>query len=87
MLFFTTFIGMKNRCIRMAVILLVAAAASAHAQDFPRSYKWLSNNEVAFTMDGTYTDDAGFTLQLGRKTVRQEGVNAPEKFADFPIKP
>ena len=78
---------MKARRFSLAVILLVVVAAQAQAQNFPRSYKWLSNNEVAFTMDGSYTDSKGFTLQLGRKTLRQEGVNAPEKFADFPLKP
>ena len=85
--FFTTFISMKTRSIVITAVLLVAAAASALAQDFPRNYKWLSNNEVAFTMDGTYTDAGGFVLKTGRKVIRTEGVNAPEKFADFPVKP
>ena len=78
---------MKTRSFLTAALLFVAGAANILAQEYPRSYKWLSNNELAFTMDGSYTDDGGFTLQLGRKTRRTEGVNAPEKFADFPLKP
>jgi dipeptidyl-peptidase-4 len=78
---------MKKMHYWMMALLLALMAGQAHAQDFPRAYKWLSNKEVAFTQDGSYTDAAGFTLQVGRKITRQEGVNAPEKFADFPLKP
>ena len=78
---------MKKMHYWMMALLLALMAGQAHAQDFPRAYKWLSNKEVAFTQDGSYTDAAGFILQVGRKITRQEGVNAPEKFADFPLKP
>ena len=74
-----------KKSIWMMVLLL--AAVVLKAQDFPRAYKWLNNKEVAFTQDGSYTDETGFTLTVGRKMVRQQGVNAPEKFADFPLKP
>ena len=42
-------------------MLLVAVSVNLRAQDFPRAYKWLNNKEVAFTQDGSYTDEAGFT--------------------------
>ena len=77
--------NMMKKSIWMMILLL--AAVVLKAQDFPRAYKWLNNKEVAFTQDGSYTDEAGFTLTVGRKVVRQQGVNAPEKFADFPLKP
>jgi dipeptidyl-peptidase-4 len=77
--------NMMKKSIWMMVLLL--AAVVLKAQDFPRAYKWLNNKEVAFTQDGSYTDETGFTLTVGRKMVRQQGVNAPEKFADFPLKP
>ena len=52
---------------------------SAPAQRrIPASYKWLSNNEVAFTYDGSYTDNTCFKLQIqGKKTKRIGGVKAP----------
>ena len=82
---------MKAKHLFLTLGLLVTALASGMAQSrlqpIPVSYKWLSNNEVAFTMDGTYTDADGFVLKAGRQVTRTEGVNAPEKFADFPIKP
>ncbi len=77
--------NMMKKSIWMMILLL--AAVVLKAQDFPRAYKWLNNKEVAFTQDGSYTDEAGFTLTVGRKVVRQQGVNAPEKFADFPLRP
>ena len=76
---------MKKICILLLTLLSGTLMAQEH--DFPRAYKWLNNKEVAFTQDGTYTDAEGFTLQVGRKITRTEGVNAPEKFADIPVKP
>lgn len=62
---------------------------SAPAQGrIPASYKWLSNNEVAFSYDGSYTDSTCFKLQIqGKKTKRIEGVKAPEKYSSFPLQP
>ena len=72
----------------IVLAMLLASAVAARAQEFPRAYKWLSNKEVAFSQDGTFTDADGFTLQVGRsKVTRQQGVNAPEKYADFPLQP
>ncbi len=84
---FTTFIVMKTKTAWMVAALLVAAAIGAKAQDFPVNYKWLSNNEVAFTMDGSFTDNDGFTIKVGNKFKKNQGVNAPEKFSEIPLKP
>ena len=70
--------------------MLALVPAAAGAQDFPREYKWLNSKEVAFTCDGSYTDSAGFMLKVParpEKAVRTEGVNAPEKYAGFPLQP
>ncbi len=70
-------------------ILLFLAAATAFAQEFnriPRAWKWLSPSEVIFTYDGTYTDSTAFVFNA-RTFKRTEGVAAPEKFAEFPLKP
>lgn len=52
----------------------------------PRAWKWTSPKEVVFTYDGTYTDSCAFKVDVrnGKKVI---GVQAPEKFADFPVKP
>ena len=83
---------MKKRCI--LGLLLLAAALTLQAQDrIPVAYKWLNNKEVAFSYDGSYTDSDCFKLELGKaragviKTVREDGISAPEKFADYPVKP
>ena len=81
-------------------LLLVAAALTAQAQDrIPAAYKWLNNKEVAFSYDGSYTDSTCFKLSVKGlkpgakkgvkeiKTVRTDGITAPEKYADFPLKP
>ena len=65
------------------------AAAGVYAQTFksvPYAYKWLNNKEVAFSYQGTFTDDACFKLVMPKGT-RVEGVKAPVKYADFPLQP
>ena len=83
---------MKAKKLFLALGLLVAAQAFSWAQKgsspFPVGYKWLNNNEIAFTCDGSYTDSTCSKLTLkGKKTVRTEGFRAPEKYAGFPLKP
>ena len=69
-----------------AVALLVSM--SAQAQDLPRNYKWLSNKEVVFSYDGSYNDGFSYTVNKRlERSVRHEGVQAPEKYADFPVQP
>lgn len=68
---------------------LPAAAASSESQPFqkiPVRWKWISDEEVAFTYDGTYTDSCAFSVLARSKSVRR-GIKAPEKFQDFPLKP
>ena len=77
-----------NRRLLLSV-LFAAVAVCAAAQEFnqvPRAWKWLGNEEVIFTYDGTYEDDYAFVINArnGKKTT---GVTAPAKFSDFPLKP
>ena len=77
-----------KRWFLLAALAMMPLAAGA--QDFPRAYKWLNSKEVVFTCDGSYTDSTGFRLSVpGRpeKAVRTQGVNAPEKYAEFPLQP
>ena len=75
------------------IVLVIAVAVMAMnamvAQEFnkiPAAWKWLNNEEVVFTYDRTYTDDAAFSVNA-RTGERKSGVKAPEKYASFPIKP
>ena len=90
--FFRTFMVMKATHLFLTLGLLAATQAFCPAQSrlqpIPVSYKWLNNKEVAFTYDGSYTDKEGFKISLkGNKAVRTECFQAPEKYADFPVKP
>ena len=72
-----------------ALSLLLTVAAAAYSQEFntvPKAWKWISDHEAVFTYDGTYADSTAFSVdsRCGR---RKEGVKAPERYADFPVKP
>ena len=69
------------------ILALAISALTAQAQDFPRAYKWLSNKQIAFTQDGSFTDADGYVITIGKKFTKTQGVQAPEKFADFPLQP
>ena len=76
-----------KKIITILVAGIVATAASA--QEFnklPRAWKWVSDTEAVFSYDGSYTDSTAFSVNA-RTGARREGVKAPEKFADFPVKP
>ena len=63
---------------------------SQSLKQIPVAHKWLNNNEVAFTYDGTYKDSACFKVTVpGRlaKMKRADGISAPEKFTEFPVQP
>lgn len=73
----------------ISVFLLSALATLASAQVFnpvPRAWKWTSNENVIFTYDGTYTDDSAFCINA-KTGKQQQGVKAPEKYSDFPMRP
>ena len=70
----------------LAASILSAAWLPALAQEMPVRYKWLGNNEVAFTYDGSYND--AFTVNTkGNRWKVTRDVQAPEKYAAFPLSP
>ena len=83
---------MKAILILMAAVLLGPAGARAQEglQPVPRAHKWLSNNQVVFSYDYSYTDSTCFSVTVPRNwkkpAVRQE-AKAPEKYAAFPLQP
>ena len=72
-----------------AALALALGCLGVSAQDFniiPSACKWLDNQEIAFSYTGTFTDEGCFKLVLP-KGKKVEGVQAPEKYSDFPLKP
>ena len=67
-------------------ILATVMAFSAGAQEFnriPSRWKWLSDDVVTFTYDGTYTDEQSFAVRA--KDCKSMGrIPAPERYSDFP---
>ena len=69
--------------------MLGFAAFSAAAQEFnpiPKAWKWISDEDVVFTYDGSYTDSDAFSVNV-RTCRRTDGVKAPEKYSKFPVQP
>ncbi len=70
-------------------VMSLMVSASVFAQEFnpiPRAWKWLGNEEVIFSYDGSFKDEGAFLLNArsGRRTT---GVTAPARFSTFPVTP
>ena len=73
----------------LATSIVTLACAGAQAQVFnpiPKSWKWLSNEEIIFSYNGKYTDERDFSINPYKKFDKQL-KNAPEKYESFPIYP
>ena len=73
----------------LLIMLFGLASAFSYAREFnsiPRAWKWLDNDDVIFTFDGTYADSSAFVVNA-RTGKRTEGVKAPSKYAAFPVNP
>ena len=73
----------------LLTMLFGFASAFSYAREFnpiPRAWKWLDNDDVIFTYDGTYADSSAFVVNA-RSGKRTEGVKAPSKYAAFPVNP
>jgi dipeptidyl-peptidase-4 len=73
----------------LLVLMSAMMTASVWAQEFnpvPRAWKWIGNEEVVFSYNGTYEDEEAFVINArnGKKTT---GVTSPARFSDFPVKP
>ena len=78
---------MNKRIVLLMVLVLAAAGAWAQEfNDMPRAWKWISNEEVIFSYDGTYYDSTAFAVNA-RTGKRIDEVMAPEKYSDFPLNP
>ena len=77
---------MKRLILSLALAVLFCGASAQEFNRMPFAYKWLGDKEVAFTYNGMYTDDTCFKLVMPKGT-KVTGVQAPEKFSDFPLRP
>ncbi len=79
-----------NVMIRLSFILLsLMLSAGAMAQEFndvPRAWKWICQDEVLFSYDGTFADSLAFSVNA-RTGYRKAGVSSPEKYTSFPVRP
>ena len=78
---------MNKNILLSTIFALVALCTSA--QEFnpiPLSWKWIGNEEVIFTYDGTYEDADAFVVNA-RNGKRTTGVKSPAKFSNFPLRP
>ena len=73
----------------LAIAALAALTFNVSAQEFcdvPFMWKWISDSEVAFTYDGTFSGEKDFSVVAPSHKVLQ-GTKAPDRFSDFPLKP
>lgn len=76
-----------KRLVLMVMSLMMTMTISAQEYNpVPRAWKWIGAEEVIFTYDGTYEDSEAFVLNV-RNGRRTDGVKAPARYADFPLKP
>ncbi len=75
--------------VRLSVLFMFWTVVSMAAKEFapvPKVWKWIGNAEVVFSFDGSFTDSTAFSINA-RTGERKDGVSAPERFADLPVKP
>lgn len=51
-----------------------AAETSGSFNKVPSSWKWISDKEVAFTYDGTYTDSLAFSVNARSGKIKKEVI-------------
>ena len=71
---------MKKMILVMVASAVVTAAAAQEFENVPKSWKWIGNEEVIFSFDGTFTDSTAFSINAHTGS-RNDGVKAPESKA------
>lgn len=67
-------------------VLLSLNVAGQEFNEVPKAWKWVSDDVVAFTYDGSFTDSTAFSVNA-RSGARRDGVSYPEKYSEFPVRP
>ncbi len=77
---------MKNLLLSIFILIPALTLSAREFNPVPRAWKWISPSEVIFSYDGSYTDSTAFVINA-RNGRRTDGVKAPEKYGEFPLKP
>ena len=79
---------MIKRLFSIAALLLglSAVAGASEFNEIPFLWKWVSNERVVFTYDGSFNDDRAFAVDTHYYEV-VEGVKAPARYAQMPLSP
>ena len=79
---------MIKRLFSIAALLLglSAVAGASEFNEIPFLWKWVSNERVVFTYDGSFNDDRAFAVDTRYYEV-VEGVKAPARYAQMPLSP
>ena len=73
----------------IVLILALFAGVCLSAREFnriPSQWKWLDNQEVIFTYDGSFADSSAFVVNV-KNDSRKTGVKAPQKYQKLPVNP
>lgn len=73
----------------LSVFALTSASIESIGQEFnnmPRNWKWLDNEKVALSYDGSFTDSAAFAVNATNHKITT-GIKAPAKYTEFPANP
>ncbi len=79
---------MIKRLLGVAALLLgmSTVAGASEFNDIPFLWKWVSNERVVFTYDGSFKDEKAFAVDTRYYEVI-EGVQAPAKYSRMPLSP
>ena len=77
---------MKRIIVAALAALMTVGAVAQEFNPIPRAWKWLDDDDVIFSYDGTYADTTAFSVNA-RTGKRTEDVMAPAKYSEFPINP
>ena len=76
------YLQIENMKRSIVLILALFAGVCLSAREFnriPSQWKWLDNQEVIFTYDGSFADSSAFVVNV-KNDSRKTGVKAPQKY-------
>ena len=77
-----------RKCMLPFLLALLAGSPlmAEEFNDIPRQWKWISNEEAAFSYDGSFTDSLAFCINA-RNMKKRSGIKYPPRFRSFPVEP
>ena len=77
---------MKKAMLAALAALLTLGLGAQELERVPFVWKWLSEREVAYSYDGSFTGEADFAVDAKTHRVRS-GISAPARYTTFPVQP